>query len=148
MLIDHIGMVFFDDIIIFRIIGRIAFPIFAYLVAEGYSKTHNKKKYFLRMLIFAILSTVPFLLVQDGLILNIMFTFTFAIIVMYLYDNVEKAKVKLASAEINQKSFNQADLFLNSALFYCALFTIVVFTVIVPTDYYFYGVFICLEVIF
>ena len=82
MLIDHIGMVFFDDIIIFRIIGRIAFPIFAYLVAEGYSKTHNKKKYFLRMLIFAILSTVPFLLVQDGLILNIMFTFTFAIIVI------------------------------------------------------------------
>ena len=46
MLIDHIGLVFFPGIEIFRIIGRISFPIFAFMIAEGCEHTENKKKYF------------------------------------------------------------------------------------------------------
>ena len=44
MLIDHIGIVLFPQIKIFRIIGRFAFPIFAYMLAEGCTNTKNKKK--------------------------------------------------------------------------------------------------------
>lgn len=51
MLIDHIGMLLFPNIPIFRIIGRVAFPIFAYLIAEGCIHTKNHKKYLLRILI-------------------------------------------------------------------------------------------------
>ena len=43
-------------IILMRLIGRIAFPIFAYLIVNGFYHTSNKKKYFLRLALFAVIS--------------------------------------------------------------------------------------------
>ncbi len=45
MLIDHLGAVLFPEVIILRMIGRLSFPIFAYLIAIGYSKTNSVFKY-------------------------------------------------------------------------------------------------------
>lgn len=56
MLIDHIGYVFFPDYIFLRIIGRIAFPIFAYCLVIGFIYTKNVKKYAVRLLLFAVIS--------------------------------------------------------------------------------------------
>ena len=47
MLIDHVGLLFFPLDMTFRIIGRISFPIFAFLLAEGCKYTRNKTKHFL-----------------------------------------------------------------------------------------------------
>lgn len=58
MLIDHIG--YFTHITAFRIIGRVAFPLFAYLIYNGYCHTSSKTRYALRLLVFALLSQVPF----------------------------------------------------------------------------------------
>ena len=41
MIIDHVGFVFFPEMIIFQIIGRLSFPLYAYLIALGYSRTKN-----------------------------------------------------------------------------------------------------------
>ena len=41
MLLDHIGFIFFPQYIIFRILGRVAFPIFAFMIAEGCYYTKN-----------------------------------------------------------------------------------------------------------
>ena len=49
MLIDHIGMVLFPDSDGFRIIGRMAFPIFAYLIGEGCIYTESKPKYLFKV---------------------------------------------------------------------------------------------------
>ena len=60
MTIDHFGAVFAPDQSIYRIIGRMAFPIFAFLIVEGFSHTSNVKKYLLRLGIFAVLSEGAF----------------------------------------------------------------------------------------
>ncbi len=57
MTIDHIGVYFLEiesvEWYVFRSIGRIAFVLFAYMIAEGALKTSNIKKYFIRLLVFA-----------------------------------------------------------------------------------------------
>ena len=60
MLIDHMGAALFPEAIIIRMIGRLSFPIFAYLIAIGYSKTNSFSKYLYRLLIFAAVSQIPF----------------------------------------------------------------------------------------
>ena len=46
MTIDHIGVMLFPRMLILRIIGRLALPVFAFMIAEGCKYTRNKKKYF------------------------------------------------------------------------------------------------------
>lgn len=68
MSIDHIAWFVFPGYpkealpIIMHIIGRLAFPIMAYFIAEGYQYTHNRKKYLFRIFIFAIISHIPYML--------------------------------------------------------------------------------------
>jgi len=66
MLIDHIGAVLFPHVTILRIIGRLAFPIFAYLITEGMLHTSNIKKYLWRLFLFALISEIPFDLAFHG----------------------------------------------------------------------------------
>ena len=91
MLIDHIGYMYFPDEIIFRIIGRLAFPIFAYQIALGYSKTSNLKKYVFRLSLFALITQIPYSFFNPDLKFNpvhfnVLFTFITAIGLLYVYD--------------------------------------------------------------
>jgi TraX protein. len=60
MLVDHIGAVLFPGDPVLRMIGRLSFPIFAYLISEGLVHTSNVKKYFGRLFLFALISEIPF----------------------------------------------------------------------------------------
>lgn len=80
MLIDHIGVLLHPDhILLFtvfgkkitlywllRMIGRMAFPIFAFLIVEGYKHTHSRVRYGVSLLAFAALSEIPFDLFRRG----------------------------------------------------------------------------------
>ena len=60
MLIDHIGAALFPQYLWLRYIGRIAFPIYCFLLAEGVHYTKDPKKYGLRLAMGALLSEIPF----------------------------------------------------------------------------------------
>ncbi|OEH85593.1 hypothetical protein BHU72_01985 [Desulfuribacillus stibiiarsenatis] len=87
MLIDHIGIIFFPDVSEFRIIGRLAFPIFAYAVALGYRKTSNIKNYAIRLFVLAIVSQIPFHLAFQSNYLNIVFTLFLGLLTIWLIDS-------------------------------------------------------------
>ncbi len=98
MLIDHLGAVFFPELVWLRLIGRVAFPIFAFLIVEGYIHTRDLKKYITRLFIFALISEVPFDYAFTGKLFeighqNVMFTFVLGLIFLYFMDNF-KSEIK------------------------------------------------------
>ncbi|MFK8186098.1 MAG: TraX family protein [Phormidesmis sp.] len=56
MLVDHIGALFFPEQLIFRVIGRISFPLFAWLAAQGQAHTQNLLFYLIRLLLLGVIS--------------------------------------------------------------------------------------------
>lgn len=94
MLIDHVGAVFFEELVILRVIGRLAFPIFAFLIANGYFHTRSLSKYIMRMGIFALVSEIPFDLAFFGKIglehQNVFFTLFLALLALWVYDKIKE----------------------------------------------------------
>lgn len=96
MIFDHIkyGLPITENFIT-TYLGRISFPLFAFLITEGYIHTSDLKKYTKRLLIFGIISQIPFMLfrilVGEWKMLNIMFTLLIGLIAITIYDR-EKNK--------------------------------------------------------
>jgi len=107
-----------------RIIGRLAFPIFAFLIAEGFYHTRNVEKYLIRLFIFAFISEIPFDLVFHQKILelsyqNVFFTLALGLLAIYLFDKYKE---------------------INRLLAYMYLFLFSFFSILINSDYHVYGV--------
>ena len=86
MTIDHVGMLLFPRLRILRYIGRIAFPIFAYMIAEGCHYTRNRRKYLLSMIFVAALCQVVYFFAMGSLYMSVLVTFSLSIGLIYLAD--------------------------------------------------------------
>lgn len=91
MLIDHIGAVFYPQVTALRIIGRIAFPIFAYQIGIGYRNTNNLSKYLLRLLLVGVISQIPYSFLFATETLNIFCTLVIGLIAITIYDRINPA---------------------------------------------------------
>ena len=113
-------------LILMRLIGRVSFPIFAFLIVNGYFHTSNKSNYLLRLTVFALISEPFFDFANTGMWLefthqNVFFTLALGLLTIWGYDNIAKAN-----------SFN----------FVAGLYvlTMSLMAVNLRTDYDFYGV--------
>lgn len=86
MTIDHIGLILLNDYTPFRIIGRIAFPIFAYFISEGCRYTKNRFRYFLNVFLLGVVCQGIFFGVGNSLHNNILLTFSISILFVYVYN--------------------------------------------------------------
>ena len=109
MFIDHIGELLFPDIIIFRIIGRISFPIFAYLIAEGCIYTRNKWKYLCNISITCVIYEIIYFLINQKFKLCVLFGFSlfilFTIILEWTRKNWDKRFVVISLYSIFSITF-------------------------------------------
>ena len=91
MFCDHLGLCLTGGIAsTWNYIGRLAFPIFAYQISEGYCHTKDLKKYFTKLFVFAIISQIPFNLFEYALgfelHLNVLFTLLLGLAAITFFD--------------------------------------------------------------
>ena len=91
MTVDHIGYILFPNVILLRVVGRLAYPIFAYLIAEGCTYSRHKAKYFLSVLVTGLLCSIASYGAEQSLYQSIMITFACAIGLIFL---LERAMVR------------------------------------------------------
>lgn len=122
--------------------GRVAFPLFCFLLIEGYVHTSNRKKYFLRMVIFATVSELPFDLAFlsnysrtmgtypfSSISQNVFFTHAIGIVAMWIIDKYSALRNDRASEAVLNKLFAVLCVGVVAIVAYC-----------LKTDYDFFGV--------
>lgn len=115
MVIDHTGKVFFNNIFIMDSIGRLAFPIFAFLLAHNYIYySKNKVKYILRLFIFAVISQPIYYPVFHFHAGNILFTLSLGLAYIYGYEQIKE--------KLNNKSLYISLTLLTMIVFFLSFF--------------------------
>ena len=98
MVTDHCAYYLLDESSVayelMRCFGRIAFPVFAFLVSEGFAHTRNRMRYFLSLLLFAAISEVPWYLLNgaDGTH-NVMFTLALGVAALAVFERLREHHV-------------------------------------------------------
>lgn len=131
MLMDHMWATVVTNVPWLTVIGRMAMPIFAFQIAEGFFRTHDRRRYLLRMLLFALVSEIPFNLMAGGRVFypihqNVMFTFLIALLLMSAMERFYAQKIRF--------------LFVSVA---CAAAAWIL-GIVTFVDYYHYGIFMVL----
>ena len=147
MLIDHAGLILFPEAQIMRVIGRLAFPIYAYCIAEGFRYTKNRLHYFLRIFVLGFLCQIVYTIVDRQIYLGILITFSISLIIMAALESARKARdgevsdIAAVFEKITRKPLaHRADYIVNIAavvLLFAASFFLCIY---VEVDYGFFGI--------
>lgn len=130
MFIDHAGVVLFPHIILLRVIGRLAFPIFAFMLAEGCEKTRNKGRYFLSVFVLGCGCQLVYYLYDGDTYMNILITLSLSILLVYALQYAKAAV--FGGCKLSKKVFA-------AAVFLLAVAAVWVLNRYVRIDYGFWG---------
>lgn len=83
MTFDHVGEELLNNYQPFRIIGRLSFPLFAYMIAEGCRYTKNRKKHFLMIFLLGTGCQIVFSVAEKSLYMGILITFSLSVLLIY-----------------------------------------------------------------
>ena len=83
MLLDHMGILLFPRVTLFRVLGRLAYPIFAYMIAEGSRYTKNKLRYFFLLFGLGAACQLVYYFFSGDTYLNILLTFSVSVLLIY-----------------------------------------------------------------
>ena len=133
MLCDHLWATVLPQYDWLTWIGRLAFPIFAFLLVEGFFHTHNLKKYMDRLLLWAILSELPFNLMYGGYVIypfhqNVLWTFL----------------IGLSCITVTEKTRSKGNPLLTIVVFLLAASAGYVLGFLIMADYFGYGIWMVL----
>ena len=93
MLVDHTGLALFPAVDAFRCVGRLAFPLYCFLLAQGYLHTRSVRAYARRLLLAALLSEIPFDLLIFGRLSctveqNVLFSLLLGLMALIMFKDI------------------------------------------------------------
>lgn len=92
MLLDHMGILLFPGVRLLRILGRLAYPLFAYMIAEGCRYTRNKLRYFLMVFGLGTACQLVYYFASGDTYLNILLTFSCSVLLIYCLQAIYRAE--------------------------------------------------------
>jgi hypothetical protein len=131
MFFDHFGILFFPQITAFRIIGRLAFPIFAFMIAEGCRYTKHRLRYFLTVSLMGGAYSLVYYIYSGKIYFCILVTFACSIALIFSLQELKNALVS--------KEFGFAEIFVRGITFVALTVAIFFFTKQFKVDYGFIG---------
>ena len=131
MVIDRVGVLIFPEVLAFRIIGRIGFPIFAFLIAEGAKHTKNKLRHVLVMGGFAAVIQIVYFIFTRDLQMSVLITFTMSLLIIYALDHLKNC--------LFEEKRSAKRIALAACLFFGTLLIIYAVTRKIDVDYGFAG---------
>jgi hypothetical protein len=131
MLADRVGVLIFPQYDILRIIGRLAFPIFAFMIAEGCKYTRNITRYFFTIFGLAFVCQTVYFFFADSMFMCVLVTFSLSILAIFALNNFKTM--------LFEKDCNSLFKLLAAGLFIACIAFIYFLNVIMQIDYGFWG---------
>lgn len=142
MFLDHMGLILFPHVPLLRVIGRLAFPLYAYCIAEGFRYTKNRRRYFCRIFLLGLFCQIVYTFVERELYLGVLLTFSLSLLLLWAQDGwltlLRGGEVPFFNRFF--PSDRRAKTGLAAAVFFLSLAAVFLFTQWIPVDYGFFGV--------
>jgi hypothetical protein len=131
MVMDHVGLLFFPYNKILRVIGRLSFPIFSFMIAEGCKYTKNRLRYFLGVFFLGAGCQIVYSIFYGDYYFNTLITFSLSILLIYSLQNIKRFNT--------DKGFSKKKMTISICIFLVLMTLVYILNEYLRIDYGFWG---------